>query len=105
MERRGKFVYLTPYEQRSTGYSSPIDLDTFDLHAEREAADAELDRLEQEQAAVDDDAFQTEHFKSVYEAPLARSVLTHEIGKSVARDTLVAEGLTEIENFLQNPTG
>lgn len=102
MERRGKFAYLTPYEQRSTGYSSPIDLDSFDLHGEREAADAELDQLEQEQAAVDDDAFQTEHFKTAYESTLARSRLTREIGKSMARDTLVSDGLTEIEEFLQN---
>ena len=103
MERRGNLVYLTPYEQLKTGYNSPINLDEFDLHAERESADAELDRIDQEQSQASDSWFGRGYFVSTYERALARSQLTRNIGKSVARDTLILEGIAEIEEFLQDP--
>ncbi|MBA3758149.1 hypothetical protein H0X10_00765 [Candidatus Saccharibacteria bacterium] len=45
MEIFGDKAYLTVHEQRRSGYDSPIDMNEFDLHQERLAADTELDRL------------------------------------------------------------
>lgn len=46
MEFDKKLVYLSIPEQRETGYPSPIDIETADLHGMRVAADAERDRTE-----------------------------------------------------------
>ena len=45
MEINGTRAYLDIKEQKASDYSSPIDIEAFDLHSEREAADSEVDRL------------------------------------------------------------
>lgn len=45
MDIQGNRAYLTIPEQKDSGYSSPIDIESFDIHEERLATDTEVDRL------------------------------------------------------------
>jgi hypothetical protein len=46
MDIKGDNGYLTIQEQIDSGYTSPINFSTFDLHAERELADGEIDAIQ-----------------------------------------------------------
>lgn len=103
MDRRGNLIYLSIYEQMKSGYPSPINLDEFDLHTERELADAKLDELDKRMSKALDENFRRGLFNSEYERALVRSSITRNIAKSIAQDTLVIEGLEQIEQFLTDP--
>jgi len=104
MDIQGEKAYLSIEEQKRTGYSSPIDLETFDLHGERSATDAERDRLaelsvsdphelsSQERACVPHNLAQVEF----------KSNLLREIAKEKGRRAGSVELIDEVENFLRD---
>jgi hypothetical protein len=91
MEHQGKKIYLDIEEQKSTGYSSPVDLETFPLHEEREATDAERDRLEAMTGADDDEITHAE--RAILPKQLAstarKSEILREMSKLAAMDSMV----------------
>lgn len=89
MEKHGNKVFLTPQEQRDSGYQSPINLDDFDLHGERSAADAEKDRLDALQADVGEDLLPKELHSDVVRAH-ARSEITRFIAREWALESAIA---------------
>ncbi len=88
MEKRGNKVYLTPQEAKDSGFQSPIDLEEFDLHAERTAADAELDRINELLADVGEDLAPKELHSDLSRA-YSRSRVTRLIAKEWAIDSLI----------------
>lgn len=107
MDIQGEKAYLSIDEQKRTGYPSPIDLESFDLHGERVATDAERDRLT-ELSVSDPDQLSSQERASV-PLELARvefkSNLLREIAKEKGRRAGSVELIDEVENFLKdNPT-
>lgn len=94
MEKRGKKVYLTIQEQILSGYPSPIDVDEFDKHKERVAAETEIDRLEAMQAADDDELTHEERasLPANLERARMKSKITRGIGATMATETIVVGG-------------
>lgn len=98
MEIRGDNCYLTPLEQRESGYDSPIDMLQFDLHEERMSADAMLDQVAEMRAADD---ITEGAIIALQKRAQARSNIARSIGKELATRTLVANSLEEITDWLQ----
>lgn len=98
MEIRGDNCFLTPLEQRESGYSSPIDMNSFELDGERFSADAMLDRVAEMRAADD---ITEGSIIALQKRAQARSIIARAIGKELATRTLVATTLTEISDSLQ----
>ena len=98
MEIRGDNCYLTPLEQRESGYDSPIDMLQFDLHEERRSADMMLDRVAEMRAADD---ITEGSIIALQKRAQARSTIARTIGKELATRTLVTDSLSEIDEWLQ----
>jgi hypothetical protein len=106
MDFEGNKVYLTIEEQRITGYSSPLDVTTFDLHAEREATDTELDRLT-ELCNSDAHELTSEERASAprdMDQVAFKSSLLRAIAKETAQRTAAEELIEGTEEFLRNIT-
>jgi len=102
MNIRGNKAYLTIYQQMVSGYSSPIDLDTFDLNAERVAADTEIDRLEALQATDDNESGdEKRNLIPDLERAQVRSTIARGIGQELAQRNLVVQFVSDAENFLR----
>lgn len=91
MEHVGKKIYLNVEEQKSTGFSSPIDISFFPLHEEREAIDAWRDRLEAWIGADDDEVTHAERASLPLELARAtrQSEILREMSKLAALDSMV----------------
>lgn len=91
MEFEKKRAYLSIPEQKRTGYDSPIDTDTVDLHNMRVSADHEQFELE-ELAALDPHELTPDERATLpqrLEQARARSDVMREICKAAAVDGLV----------------
>lgn len=91
MENVGNKVYLTIEEQKDNGYPSPIDLDTFPLHEEREAVDSELDRLQAMVGADDDELTHSQRasLPADLERTRRKSSFLRDLGKISATRSIV----------------
>lgn len=98
MEICGDNCFLTPHEQRESGYGSPIDMLQFDLHTERTSADKLLDQVAEMRAA--DDVTEGAII-ALQKRAQARSDIARAIGKELATRTLVTDSLSEIDDWLQ----
>jgi hypothetical protein len=83
MQQEGKKIYLDISEQLATEYPSPLDLETFPLHEQREAVDGERDRLEAMTFADDDELTHSE--RAALPARLDRIRQKSEILREIAR--------------------
>jgi hypothetical protein len=97
MDIKGDKAQLDLYEQYWTGYSSPIDLATFALHDEREAADNEIATLEEKVQEKDlDTAEWSKYHKALHSAQM-RSIVCRAIAKDMALTTVSQRLVDETE--------
>lgn len=104
MERRGDKFYLSPDEQYTSGYSSPIDITIFDAEAEREAAVDKLDQLEAERAKAVDDPENNMIALREFERAYMRQRICAEIiysSRELLIGSLVQSGIEQFEEYLE----
>ncbi|HSX27175.1 MAG TPA: hypothetical protein VLG25_00135 [Patescibacteria group bacterium] len=104
MEFKGNKLYLTPEEQRQSGYSSPIDMGSFDLHTEHLRVDGEMDRLSQ-LAALDPHELSSEERASVpveFTKAQTRWRIVHGITKELSTRTVEVQVVESVEQLIKD---
>lgn len=84
MEMQGNHVYLTQTESAESGYTTPINLDSFDVMAEHNANLRLIHRLQEMHAADDDEITAAE-----------RAMIAPSIGRLTARMAITSRLIIE----------
>jgi hypothetical protein len=104
MDIKGDLAYLTISEQLDTGLASPIKINELDLHAARTAADAEVDRLEDQSTRDADELTHQERaiLPVSLECARARSRIYRTIAMEKAKRAGGATLVDEAQKFIKS---
>lgn len=97
MDIKGDKGFLSPKEEKLSGYINPINILDFDCHAERLAADGELDEIREMMAL---DPYELPHdVRAELPVRLERAEVRSYISRAIAKERAIRSGIEDILGY------